>query len=119
MRGLVTRTVFWVGLVEIGLVILFGLLSTNHVFWTIGSFQDIALDAAEIVPLAAVLSVLLGSGELDISVGANIILSSVLGGKVMIAVSGATQTQVDNGVFPHLLPAIFLGLLACCAVGTT
>jgi len=115
--AVVSRTVFWVALVEVALVIVFGFLSTDHVFWTLGSFQDIALDAAEVVPLAAALALLLGAGELDISVGANIILSSVLGGKVMIALSTPTAAQLANGVFPNLGESITLGLLTCLAVG--
>jgi ribose transport system permease protein len=114
---LVSKTVFWVALVEVALIVVFGFLSTDHVFWTLGSFRNIALDAAEVVPLAAVLATMLGAGELDISVGANIILSSVLGGKVMIALSAANPNQVANGVFPHLFASITLGLLTCLAVG--
>jgi ribose transport system permease protein len=116
---LIARTVFWVALVEVGLVIVFGLLSTNHVFWTLGSFQDIALDAAEVVPLAAVLALLLGAGELDISVGANIILSSVLAGKVMVALSQPTPNQLIKGEFPNLTVSLTLGLLTAIATGVT
>ncbi len=116
-HSVIAKTVFWVALVEIGLIVLFGFLSPNHVFWTSGSFQNISLDAAEIVPLACVLALLLGAGELDISVGANIILASVLGGKVMLDITSPTLNQLANGVFPHVLLAVILGLLTCLAAG--
>ena len=55
-------------------------------FWSIANFQNTSIDAAEIVLLAVGEAFLLGAGEFDISLGANIVLSSVLGGEVMIHV---------------------------------
>lgn len=113
---LVGKTVFWVAIVELLLILIFGLLSPNgHVFWTTASFRNIAIDASEVVPLAAAVSLLLGAGELDISLGANIILSSVLGGTVMTAVSSTSEF----GVYQHVGLGIALGLVVCIATGAT
>src|SRR5262249_54046287 len=77
--------------------------------------RNIAIDASEVVPLAAAVSLLLGAGELDISLGANIILSSVLGGTVMTAVS----STAEFGVYQHVGLGIVLGLVTCIATGAT
>ena len=69
----------WIAVVDIGLILLFGLISPNHVFFNTSNFTNMALDSAEVVLLAVGISFLLGAGELDISIGANIILASVVG----------------------------------------
>jgi ribose transport system permease protein len=66
--------------------------------------------------LAAGLAFLLGAGELDISVGSNVILSSVVGGKVMVSMAG-THDQVLSGEYPHLTSALIVGILVTLAAG--
>jgi ribose transport system permease protein len=117
--AILSRTVFWVVGVEIVLIIVFGLLSPNHVFWTAGSFRELAVDGSEVVLLAAAVAFLLGAGELDISLGANIILSSVLGGRVMGAITAGSPGILTQGSFHHVVPGILIGLLVCCATGAT
>ena len=116
---LIGRTVFWVALAWSPSSSSSASSRPITCSGTLGSFQNIALDAAEVVPLAAVLALLLGAGELDISVGANIILSSVLAGKVMIALSQPTENQLIKGEFPNLTVSLTLGLLTAIATGMT
>src|ERR1041385_3575880 len=73
-----------IGLIDVVLVLGFGFASPRHVFFQLGNFTDMALDSADVVLLAGGTAFLLGAGELDISLGANVILSSVAGGKVMV-----------------------------------
>ena len=110
------RTPFWIGVVDLVLVLVFWALSTNHVFLSLKSFQNIALDGAEIVLLASGQAMLLGAGLIDISLPATLILSSVVGGRVLVAVSG-TNAQVTAGVYPHLGLGIAAGVAVCVAVG--
>lgn len=110
------RTALWVGLVDAVLIIVFGLLSRNHVFWSVPNFQNLGVDAAEIVLLAVGVAFLLGAGEFDISLGANVVLSSVLGGEVILHLGG-TRTEIESGIYPHLGLALTLGLLTCLATG--
>lgn len=109
-------TVVWVGFLDGLLILAFGLYSHDHVFWSIGNLQDLTVDAAEVILLAMGEAFLLGAGEFDISLGANVVLSSVMGGEVMLHVGG-TSNQIANGEYPHLSLAIVLGVLTCLAVG--
>ena len=92
--------------VDIFTVLLFGIISPSHVFLSLQSFKDLALNGCQTALLGVGVAFLLGAGELDISLGANIILSSVVGGKVMVAMAGT-----NSGA------AIALGVIACIATG--
>jgi ribose transport system permease protein len=89
--------------VDVVAVLIFSALS-GFVFLTPQSLSDIALDGSESVLLCIGVAFLLGAGELDISVGANVILSSVVGGKTMAS-------------FANPLVGILSGAAACLACG--
>jgi ribose transport system permease protein len=114
LRRLAARTAFWIGLIDVLAIGYFGL--RNSSFLSVASFRNLGLSASELVLLAIGSVYLMGAGEFDISLGANLILSSVVGGEVMLAVSG-TPAQVANGTYPHLGLALALGCLACIATG--
>lgn len=84
-------------------VLIFSVLS-GFVFLTPQSLSNIALDSSENVLLCIGVAFLLGAGELDISIGANVILSSVVGGKTM-------------GAFESPLAGSLVGAVACVACG--
>ena len=106
----------WIAVVDIGLILLFGMISPGHVFFNISNFTNMALDSAEVVLLAVGMSFLLGAGELDISIGANIILASVVGGKIMVALAGS-PSQVQLGEYPHLALGLVVGITATVLSG--
>jgi ribose transport system permease protein len=106
---------FWVLLVDLALIVLFGLWSEDHVFWTWQNFRALTLGGTETLLLALGLAILLAAGIFDLSVGANLVLASVVGGKVMVSVAGVSAA--DPTVYHHPLRAILLGLLACLAAG--
>jgi ribose transport system permease protein len=93
--------------VDILAIVIFGVLSPDFAFLTPRSFTDLALDGSETVLLSVSVALLLGAGELDISLGANVILSSVVGGKVMSAMAS------NPGA------AIAVGTLVCILTGAT
>jgi ribose transport system permease protein len=115
-RTLATHPAVWIGLIDVALILIFGAISPGHAFFNGGNFTNMALDSAEVVLIAAAISLLLGAAELDISVGANVILSSVVGGKVMVSLA-ATSEQAVNGQYPHLTLALCVGIPAALLTG--
>jgi ribose transport system permease protein len=89
--------------VDVVAVLIFSILS-GFVFITPQSLSNMALDGSESVVLCIGVAFLLGAGELDISMGANVILSSVVGGKTMAA-------------FTDPILSIVAGAAACIACG--
>jgi ribose transport system permease protein len=114
VRRMARRTAFWIGLIDVAAIAYFGLRNPN--FLSVASFRNLGLSAAELVLLAIGSVYLMGAGEFDISLGANLILSSVVGGEVMLAVSG-TPDQVSSGIYPHLGLGLVLGCAACIGTG--
>jgi ribose transport system permease protein len=110
-RKTARRTSFWIALIVVALCVIFEVLSPGQVFLSYNNVVAMALDATEALILALGMTFLLGAKELDLSVGANLILSSVFGAKTLVAVSG-TATQTANGQYPHLA----LGIVACLIV---
>jgi len=117
LRSLTQRTAFWVALVDLALILIFGFWSENHVFLTVENFRGMALDGSELALLAIGSAFLLGAGRFDISLGANVILSSVVGARVLIWLSGGSALAVE-GRFPHLTLGVIGSVLACLIVGT-
>jgi ribose transport system permease protein len=106
LRVIATSTAFWVFVVDVILLLTFGFISPQEAFLSSQSFQDLGLDAAEGLILATGIALLLGAGEIDLSLGANLLLSSVVGAKVIVAFGG------------HSLGlATTLGVLSCIATG--
>jgi ribose transport system permease protein len=104
----------WVLLLDVVLVIVFTALSSNHVFWSLQDFQALMLDGTETLLLALGIAMFLGAGAIDISVGANLVLSSVLGAEVMVHVAGTPNARGD---YPHLPGTLALGFIVCIAAG--
>jgi ribose transport system permease protein len=104
----------WVLLLDVGLIILFGLLSPDNVFLTVRNMQAMMLNGTEALLLALGLTMLLGAGLFDLSVGANLALSSVAGGEVMLAIAG---NSITSGSSSHALVAILVGFAACLVAG--
>jgi ribose transport system permease protein len=113
-----SRPAGWVGLVDLVLIAVFSIASTNHVFFSVANFTNMALDSSQTVLLAVGVAMLLSAGEIDISLGANIVLSSVLGAKATVAVAGAASTALTP-TYPHLALGLAVGVLVAVATGTT
>jgi ribose transport system permease protein len=108
LRSISGSTALWVFMIDVVLVIVFGLLSPEHAFLTTRSFQSLGFDAAEALILATGIALLLGAAEIDLSLGANLLLSSVIGGKVISSFGSSS---------PGLAAA--LGVIVCMAAGAT
>ncbi len=111
-RSLAARAT-WVLLVDVGLVLVFGVVSQDHVFWSTANAQSLLLNGTEALLLALALTMLLGAGVFDLSVGSNLVLSSVVGATVMTHVSGGA-----SGAELHSVAlAACLGAVSCLATG--
>jgi len=115
-RRLAAHTAVLIAVIDALLILLFGLLSTNHLFLSLASFQNIGFNAAQIVLLAVAATFELAAAQIDISLGAILVLSSIVGGEV-IQHLGGTSAQIQAGSYPHLARALILGIAACVATG--
>lgn len=103
----------WVALLCVALVALFSILSPDHAFFSQQTFNNVGLSSAQIVLLCVAQAMLLGAGHIDISQGGMVVLASVVGGKVMLAVSG-----VDPATATASLSLVAVVLTVVLAVAT-
>jgi ribose transport system permease protein len=99
---------FWIFLIDALAIVLFTTLSINHTFISLGNLQNLMLDSGEGLLLGIAIAYLLGAGEFDISLGANLILSSVIASKLALSVASAGLGVV---IVVALASAIIAGAL--------
>jgi ribose transport system permease protein len=116
LKRLASHTGAWIIVVDVAMLLIFGFLSPGASYLGTSSLQNIGFDSAQIVLLAGAAAFELAAAQIDISLGAILVLSSVVGGKVIQGVGG-TASQVQAGVYPHLALAIVLGVIAACLTG--
>ena len=74
------------------------------------------MDASELLLMAVGMTFVIITAGIDLSVGAVLVLSSVLAAKTMVALSGTSQ-QVQNYQFPHEGTGIPVGIAVGLLVG--
>jgi ribose transport system permease protein len=104
----------WILLLDVGLIVLFAIVTPDHVFWSVENTKNLLLSLSEGLLLALGLTMMLGAGIFDLSLGANLVLSSVVGAKVMLLFQG---TAGDAASYHPLGLAIVVGAAACMATG--
>lgn len=106
--------------VLVALVVMFTVWAPPGTFLTGDNVSNIALDAAQLLILSSGIALLIIAGGLDLSVGAVVVFSSIVAGKVMLAMAGPIEESVDKSAL-DLLPAMAAGLgvavLCGCAWG--
>lgn len=107
----------FVGIVLVALVLVFGLLSPERRFFSSSNLLSIGSNTTTLLLLAVGLTFILGAGHIDLSVGMNLVLSSVVAAKVIVAFSG-TPDEVAAGIYPNEGVAIALGVVAGILCGT-
>ena len=110
----------WVLLLNIVLVGIFTVLSPYHVFFSVQNLQNQLLNGSEGLLLALAMTMLLGAGLFDLSVGANLVLSSVIGSIVLLWVAGgeAQPLQAAEAVtLTHVPVALGIGFVTCVLAG--
>src|SRR5215213_1306812 len=103
----------WVLGLDALLVVFFTVISDDHVFGSAANAQSLLLGATQALLLALGLALMLGAGIFDLSLGANLVLSSVVGALVM----HQFQTSGEAGTYSHMWLAIVVGFLACLLTG--
>lgn len=114
-QRLLGSTAFWMGVILIALLVGFGVASPDWNMLQFSNFQAMALSMPLTMLLAVGMTFVLGAGELDLSIGANVMLSGVVAAKVLTAMSG-TAAEVEAGIYPNLAVGVAVGVLA--GVGT-
>lgn len=115
-RRFLSSSVSWVIAFEALLILIFGLLSPSGTFFTWANIFNIALNSSQIIILSVALIFVIASGSFDLSVGMNLIMTSIIGARVFKAVAG-TVDQINNGEYPHMAIAIILGIAAAAVAG--
>lgn len=113
LQKLFSSTGTWVLVLDIVLIGVFTAASSG-LFLSPRAIDSLLLSSAQGLLLALGLAMLLGAGFFDLSLGANLVLSSVIGGLVIKAVAG---TQLDDGNHTNLGLAITAGILAAVLTG--
>lgn len=108
LQRLMASRATWIFLLDIALIVFFTLQSRNGVFLSVMNMKALMLSGTQMLLLALGLAMLLGAGKFDLSLGANLVLSSVFGALAMVAVKGA---GMGTGA------VILCGLVACLAGG--
>jgi ribose transport system permease protein len=103
-QRLVSGSATWVGLILVGLIVVFSLLEPSS-FLDSDNFRNIATDAAVLLVLATGMTFVIITAGIDLSVGAVLVFSGVVSAKAMNATGGN-----DWGV-------IILGLVVALAAG--
>jgi ribose transport system permease protein len=96
----------------VGIYIIFGLISPNRVFFSPQNLSSIMSSAALMLILASGMTVLIVAGQLDLSIGSQLVLSAVLGAQVMFMLAGQPIAIVlIAGVLTSLAVGIAYGFL--------
>jgi ribose transport system permease protein len=109
-RLLTTRATAILGL-DVVLFIIF--TAVKPAFASLTNVQTLLLSGTEALLLAVGLAMLLGAGIFDLSLGANLVLSSVVGGEVVKAIAQPTVT----GAASNVGVAAVAGLVVCILTG--
>lgn len=102
----------WIFVVNVVLALLFTILSQDHDFATWLNFQAVTEDVSEGLLLSLGLAMLMGATVIDLSLGANLVLASVVGAVVLRSM-GALSTTATSG---HEGAAL-VALAACLGAG--
>ncbi|OIJ68472.1 hypothetical protein WN71_007750 [Streptomyces mangrovisoli] len=111
LRVLTTRAAAILAL-DVVLFVVFAVQSGGP-FASEANIQSLLLSATEALLLAVGLAMLLGAGIFDLSLGANLVLSSVVGAKLMLAVADRTP----DGGYRNLSTVVAIGVVGCLVTG--
>jgi ribose transport system permease protein len=110
-----TTNAAWVLGLDVLLILYFTLASQGHVFWSAGNFQALCLAGTEALILAMGLSMMLGAGQFDLSIGANLVLCSIVAAKIIQSMVG--QPDAEGHFARAATPAFVVGFAAAFVTG--
>lgn len=103
--------VVWVLLLDVVLVAAFWLLSNNGAFLHPTNINNILITSSQVLLLVVAQTLLLSAGQIDLSQGANVVLSSVVAGVVLVAMSKGGDAGVWVTVPVMLAVSICVGIV--------
>jgi len=112
LRAWFASSAMLVLLVDLAMIGFFSLVSRDHVFWSIANALSLLRDGTEPLVLALSVTLLMSAGLIDLSIGANLVLCSVISAMGMQELSAA-------GLPPPLVASLgfVIALVAGCAFG--
>jgi ribose transport system permease protein len=114
-KALATNRVLQLILVEVVLVVVFS--SFNAAFVSELNVRAMILTASQVVLLAVAQAILMSAGQIDISQGAAVIVSSVFAGKLMIAMKEQPAAAIILGLVVCVVAGAVMGLISGLLVG--
>jgi len=108
-----TSTAFWILVLDIGLLLLFGLLSDGAI-WTPRAVESMLLGSTQGLLLALGLAMMMGAGAFDLSLGSNLVLSSVVAALTMqtlVAAGAPVALAIGGGLLAGLVTGSLFGLV--------
>ena len=108
LHTLLTNSAFLVLLVDLLLIVLFSLVSRDNVFWSIPNAEALMRNGTQLLLLGLGVGLLMSAGFFDLSVGANLVLASMISALTV-------KAAIAAGIDPVM--SALLGLAAAIAVG--
>src|SRR3954447_1184620 len=109
-QRLVAGSSTWIGLILLGLIIVFSLLDPSA-FVDVANARNIATDAAVLLVLATGMTYVIITAGIDLSVGAVLVFSGVVSAKAMNAVGGDNWGVIFVGLGVALAGGLGWGLI--------
>ena len=109
-QKLVAGSNTWIGLILIGLILVFSIIKPAD-FFSVANGRNIATDAAVLLVIATGLTYVIITAGIDLSVGSVLVFSGVISAKVMSAVGGNNWGVMLIGLVAALLAGLAWGML--------
>jgi ribose transport system permease protein len=113
LRRMLSTAAIYVLAADVVLFLVFTLISQGHLFATGSNVASLLRYATEALVLSLAFAMMLGAGMFDLSLGANLVLSSVVGGLLLRSLGAVSSAGPASG---HLGAAI-LAVPVCIAAG--
>lgn len=107
----------WVLALDVVLILVFWLFSTNGAFLNPTNINNILITSSQVLLLVVAQTMLLSAGQIDLSQGSNVVLSSVVAGLVLLGVSNGVDPGVWTTVPVMMVVAIGVGAVIGLANG--
>lgn len=112
-RALLTSRATYIFLLDIVLIIVFSILVGPSIFLSTANAQAMLLAGTQALILALGLAMMLGAGAFDLSLGANLVLSSVVGALVVKSIAA----PAPEGGYANVAAGLTAGVIACLVTG--
>lgn len=108
LRRALSTTAAWILVLDVLLLVAFGFLS-DGLIWTPNAIQSMLLGSTEGLLLALGLALMMGAGAFDLSVGSNLVVSSVVAMLVINAVAGGNSANLAASLAFGVASAVIAG----------